>query len=379
MIARLPVLAGLLGLLLSTLAGAGTRALDKDWFLTDGEPAYRLQWPLEQTDSGWRVVIEKPDGTLFFKSQVADPEALPLLHNSNRRGSFTYYHANGQVELKGHYSDQGRITGQSIFYWNNGNAREIRDYVPEGYHVVKAFHEGGNLAMEALPDKGERTGREKHYREDGSLRSRIYTQPAEEGGLADVRLNYDPQGNIVARVEANDDVQISETIKNGHRVKRLTFDRAGTWSLRERFNEDGDLIQRDRNLLPDHQRDGEQIFVTDEGVRRVSHYRKGKKHGASSSRRGDTWLALGFYRDDQPVGRWFRVDEDTGEVAVTRYDDDGKFLGRYRIGADLVVHDDAGKPMTPAALREVERSLPPVGTSQRNNIWEYLMQSHTAP
>ncbi|MCE7524586.1 toxin-antitoxin system YwqK family antitoxin [Alloalcanivorax xenomutans] len=363
MMLRLAMLAGVPALLLSALAGADTRALDNDWFLTDGDPAFRLHWPLEQTDSGWRVVIDKPDGTLFFKSQIADPEALHLLNTSNRRGPFAYYHDNGQVELEGHYDDQGRITGQSIFYWDNGNAREIRDYLPEGYHVLKAFHENGGLAMEALPDKGERTGREKHYRKDGSLRSRLYTRPAEQGGLADVRLNYDPQGNIVARVEANDDVQVSETIKDSHLVERLTFDRAGTWSLRERFNEDGDLIQRNRNLLPDNQKDGEQIFVTGEGVRRVSHYRKGKRHGASSSRRGDTWLAQGFYRNDQPVGRWFKVDEDTGEVTVTRYGDQGRFLGRYHIGADLVVHGDDGKPMAPAALREVERSLPPVGTS----------------
>ncbi|UWN49547.1 hypothetical protein ASALC70_01759 [Alcanivorax sp. ALC70] len=363
MFPRRPMLAGLLALLLSSLAGADTRALDEDWFPTDKEPAYQLHWPLEQTEGGWRVVVDRPDGSVFFEGRLVDPEAVPLLAKRNLRGPFTYYHDNGEVKLEGRYGDRGLITGKARYYWKNGNVREIRDYQPEGYDLLKAFHEGGSLSMERLPDKGERTFRERRYREDGSLMARVYTRPAEDGGLEDVRLNYDAEGNMVARVFEDDRRRISETLENGHLVKRLTFDQAGQWSLRERYNEDGDLIQRDRHLLPEYEQDGKQIFVDDEGVRRISHYRDGKRQGESSRRRGDTWLAQHFYRDDQPVGRWFDVDQDTGVVTVSRYDDAGEYQGRYQIGADLVVHDEDGKPGVPEALREVERTLPEAGTT----------------
>jgi len=362
-ISRLPVLSGLLALFLSALAGADTRALDNDWFFTDGEPAYRLQWPLEQSDNGWRVVIDKPDGSLYFKGLVADPQADSLLDDGNRRGPFAYYYDNGQPRLEGRYNDQGLIDGRATVYWNNGQAKEIRDYQPDGYYVPKEFHKNGRLALETLPDKGERTARQQRYREDGSLLMREHTEPGEDGGLKNVQLTYDQQGELTRRRVTDDKTQISENLEDGRMVERLTFDRADTWSVRERFNEDGDLVQRARHLLPEYEQDGEQIFVTDDGVRRVSHYRNGKQQGAFSSRRGDTWLARGFYRDDQPVGRWFEVDQDTGAVIVTRYDDSGEYLGSYRIGAGLVAHDDGGKPVAPAALREVDRSLPAVGTT----------------
>jgi len=274
---RLPMLAGLMAVLISTTAAADQRALNRDWFFTDGEPVFLLHWPLKETEQGWRVVIDRPDGQVFFESYVADPGALLLLDNPNRRGPFTYYHDNGEVELEGRYNDRGAVTGEARFYWKNGNLREIRHYQPGGYQVIKAFHQDGSLSMEVLPDKGDQTLREKRYREDGSLVALIYTHPAEQGGLEDVRLTYDPQGNLLARSLANDRVQITEHFKNENLVRRVTSDRDGEWLLRERFDENGELKQRDRYLLPDYQLDGEQMFTTEDGERRVTHYRNGKR------------------------------------------------------------------------------------------------------
>ncbi|MBL7252512.1 toxin-antitoxin system YwqK family antitoxin [Alloalcanivorax marinus] len=278
---RLPMLAGLMALMISGPAAADTRALGPDWFFTDGEPVFLLHWPLEETEPGWRVVIDRPDGQVFFESYVADPEAPLLLDNRNRRGPFTYYHDNGEVELEGRYNDRGAITGEARFYWKNGNLREIRDYQPQGYEVIKAFHEDGSLAMETLADKGDRTFREQRYRQDGSLLARVYTHPAEQGGLEDVRLVYDPRGNLQTRLFANDRVQITENLKNGNLVERVTSDRAGEWLLRERFGESGELTQRDRYLLPDYKLDGEQMFTTEDGERRITHYRNGKRQAPS--------------------------------------------------------------------------------------------------
>ena len=76
---------------------------------------------------------------------------------------------------------------------------------------------------------------------------------------------------------ANDRVQITEHFKNENLVRRVTSDRDGEWLLRERFDENGELKQRDRYLLPDYQLDGEQMFTTEDGERRVTHYRNGKR------------------------------------------------------------------------------------------------------
>lgn len=360
---RLPILTGLLTLLLSTVAGADTRALDGNMLFTDGEPYYQLHWPLEQVENGWRVVVDKADGSLYFKGRIADPEADDLLDDSNRRGPFTYYYDNGQPRMEGRYSDQGRIDGRATLYWRNGQVREVRDFNPRGYRVLKGFHEDGGVALENLPDKGERSDRMKRYREDGSLMLEEYTEPADQGGVRRVQLSYDEAGELTQRRVNNDRTHISEGLKDGRVVERLTMDQAETWSLRERFNEDGELLSRQRRLLPEYEEDGEQVFTDDDGVRQVDHYRNGKREGEFTRRRGDTWLAQGFYRDDQPAGRWFEVDPDSGRVTVTRYDDQGEYQGGYQIGAGLVVHDDDGKPAAPQALRDVERTLPEVGTT----------------
>lgn len=363
MFSRFPILTGLFALLLSALAGADTRALDGNMLFTDGEPYYQLHWPLEQVADGWRVVVDKADGTLYFKGRIADPEADDLLDDSNRRGPFTYYYDNGQPRMEGRYNDQGQTDGRATLYWENGQVREVRAFKPPGYRVLKAFHEDGGVALENLPDKGERSARMKRYREDGSLMLQEYIEPADQGGVRKVRLTYDDAGELTGRRVSNDRTHVSEDLKGGRLVERRTMDRADTWSVREHFNEDGELVQRQRHLSADYEKDGEQIFTTDDGVRQVDHYRNGKRDGEFTRKRGDTWLAQGVYRNDQPVGRWFEVDQGSGAVTVTRYDDAGKYLGGYRIGADVVAHDDDGKPVPPAALREVKRALPAEGTT----------------
>lgn len=363
MMARLPALAGLFALLLSAVAGADTRALDGNMSFTEDEPYYQLHWPLEQLEDGWRVVVDKADGTLYFKGRIADPEADDLLDDSNRRGPFTYYYDNGQPRMEGRYSDQGQIDGRATLYWENGQVREVRDFKPRGYRVLKAFHEDGGVALENLPDKGERSARMKRYREDGSLMLQEYIEPADQGGDRKVQLTYDDAGELTGRRVSNDRTRVSEDLKDGRVVERRTMDLADTWSVREHFNADGELTQRQRRLSADYEKDGKQIFTTDDGVRQVDHYRHGKRDGAFTRRRGDTWLAQGFYRNDQPVGRWFEVDQDSGAVTVTRYDDDGEYLGGYQISADLVVHDDDGKPTVPEAFQAVTRTLPEVGTT----------------
>lgn len=363
MFSRLPMLAGLFVLLLSAVAGADTRALDGNMLFTDDAPYYQLHWPLEQAENGWRVVVDKADGTPYFKGQVADPKADDLLDDSNRRGPFVYYYDNGQPRMEGRYSDQGRIDGRATLYWPNGQVREVRDFKPNGYRVLKSFHEDGGVALENVPDKGERSARMKRYREDGSLMLSEYSEPADGGGVRQVQLSYDADGELTRRRVTDDDTHISEQLKDGRVVERLTTDQADTWSVRERFNEDGERVSRERRLLPEYQQDGEQIFTDDDGVRQVDHYRNGKREGEFTRRRGDTWLAQGFYRNDQPVGRWFEVDPDSGDVTVTRYDDEGEHLGAYQIGADLVARDDHGKPTVPEAFQEVARTLPEVGTA----------------
>lgn len=360
---RLPILTGLFAVLLSALAGADTRALDGNMLFTDGEPYYQLHWPLEQGEGGWRVVVDKADGTLYFKGRIADPDAEDLLDDSNRRGPFTYYYDNGQPRMEGRYSDQGRIDGRATLYWENGQVREVRDFNPGGYRVLKGFHEDGGVALENLPDKGGRANRQKQYRKDGTLMLSEYSEPADGGGVRQVQLSYDAAGELTRRRVTDDATRVSEELKEGRVVERLTTDLADTWSVRERFNEGGELVSRERRLLPEYEQDGEQIFTDDDGVRQVDHYRNGKRDGEFTRRRGDTWLARGFYRNDQPVGRWFEVDPDSGQVTVTRYDDNGEHQGGYQIGADLVVLDDDGKPGVPKAFQEVTRTLPEVGTT----------------
>ena len=356
------ILVSLLALLLSGLAGADTRPLDGNMMFTEGEPYYLLHWPLEKAEDGWRVVVDKADGTLYFEGHVADPKADDLLDDDNRRGAFVYYYDNGQPRMEGRYGFKGRMHGRATLYWPNGQVREVRNIQPWGYLSISGFHEDGSVALETLPDKGNRSARMKRYREDGSLMLREYTERGDEG-FQRVRLIYDADGELTRRRVSDGAILISEEFKNGRMVERLTTDQMDTWSVRERFNEDGELVSRDRRLLPEYEKDGEQIFTSDDGVREVSHYRNGEQQGEFTRRRGETWVAQGFYRDDQPVGRWFEVDQDSGDVTVTLYDDDGEYLGGYRIGADLVVHDDDGKPTVPEAFQEVTRTLPEPGTT----------------
>lgn len=366
----------LLCLLLTIAASAETRALDLNMRLTSDKPAYRLHWPLTPSNAGWHVAVDRPDGTPYFTGTIADPEARPLLDKTNRRGAFVFYYDNGQAMLKGRYDDAGLIAGRARVYHPNGRLKEIRNYEPTGYDVIRAYHPDGSLAIETLPNQGKQTARSRRYREDGSLLEERYTVRNDHDGSVEIVLKYDRQHHLVERYKIRPDVQINETLENGRIVERLTTHGAQArrltthgnrgWSLHEFFNEAGQLIQRDRHLLPGYEKDGKQIHTYDDGVRRISRYHNGQQDGPFQSRRGDTWLKAGAYKNDQPVGRWFEVDDDSGDVRVTRYDDAGQYLGGYRIDAALVAHDANGKPTLADTLTEVRRTLPPPGT-----IWAY--------
>ncbi|RJS91778.1 hypothetical protein D3260_14375 [Salinisphaera sp. Q1T1-3] len=353
----------LLCLLLTAAAHAETRALNKDLERTDETPAYRLHWPLKKTDSGWEAIVDRPDGTPYLRCRIVDPNARPMLADDNRRGPVTFYYDNGQVRQTGQYGDGGRLIGKARTYRNDGSLRDVRRYTPAGYRLIKAFNADGSVALESLPDKGVRTERQKRYREDGSLMRQTHVEPDDNGDPMEVARRYDRQGELTERQEIHKTVQFTETLTDGHVVERQTFSRPEAWSITERFDENGRLIKRDRRLLPDFVEDGEQIFTTRDGVRRVSHYRQGKKHGLETGKRGGTWLHRIRYRNDHPVGLGFDVDPESGEVTFTRYDDTGKYLSRYDVEADLITHDADGKPSLPDAWATVRRTLPAPGTT----------------
>ena len=94
-----------------------------------------------------------------------------------RHGYSRSFHLNGQLDMEEYY-ENGKLSGESSFYWEDGSLHKKISHTPEGYtSEVKSYYEGTSvLHMHQLFEryqgkKGWRTRllKEVWYHENGAL------------------------------------------------------------------------------------------------------------------------------------------------------------------------------------------------------------------
>ncbi len=137
----------------------------------------------------------KQDGVrqLFFENGKTEVEETYL--NGNIIAQKTFY-KNGQLKSEGQYDKALTMSGEWIYYYQNGNKKEIVNFknsIEDG--SFKEFHENGNLKAEGtyIPFSfGEETegleqGELKEYDESGKLVTKKYC----ENGICKVIWSID--------------------------------------------------------------------------------------------------------------------------------------------------------------------------------------------
>ena len=153
------------------LAGAGHA--ERRYFSQYDSPAKEPEQALYYVDL---PLPENPDGPGFlYRAYYRQNDALyaeGALAGADKDadwfGDWRYLYPDGDIKQRGQSDDQGRLDGDVISYFGNGQVRQLKPYA------------GGKL-----------DGVERHYDEDGDQLPEV---PDRDGGQHGMRINYYGEG-----------------------------------------------------------------------------------------------------------------------------------------------------------------------------------------
>ncbi|MGP9802324.1 hypothetical protein [Rheinheimera sp. NSM] len=249
--------------------------------------------------------------------------------NGAELGLAESFHANGQLKSRATYGANG-IEGLYETFHDNGKPEQRVNMVAGEYQGERLYRaKDGWLISQQHYLSGKLHGEERTYQAEGILRSvNNYQQGRQVGlqryyrgpGLLDEERLLDSDGREVQRIKYNSkgkvttqvDTQYPEgsvvvTEQQFNDAAKLHYkrqhDSKRNWSLRENFNDAGELIYREE--LINYQYQG--LYIGPgwgDGVKRV-HYVDGKMHGSyrEESEDGSNHIS-GQYRQGVKVGKW---------------------------------------------------------------------------
>lgn len=119
----------------------------------------------------------KPDGTWKVYDEQGKLMAKKTYQDGVREGEWiTYYPGGKQVQVKFNLKE-GKLTGERIAYYKNGQERQRGTYIdsqPEG--VVTEWDESGRKLVEVNFKNGKRHGKMTYWDEDGKPTVRNYDE-----------------------------------------------------------------------------------------------------------------------------------------------------------------------------------------------------------
>src|SRR5699024_6723396 len=120
----------------------------------------------------------------------------------------------------------------------------------------------------------------------------------------------------------------------------------------------GRLVSQHRHLMEPFAKDGLQIEFSDDGACTQKHYDQGVLDGLAITTKDGRVLSLARYDHGEKIGRWFKTDEQTGDVTFGRHDTETGETRIFRVSADLIKIHNQGMPDLPESLLRVKRQLP---------------------
>ncbi|MEO5980353.1 MAG: toxin-antitoxin system YwqK family antitoxin [Chryseolinea sp.] len=218
-------------------------------------------------------------------------------------GRYVSYYLNGNVESKGHFTNN-ETSGVWEFFYETGKLK-MRGILFKGanYGMWEYFFEGGQKSMEGIINGRNREGEWKMYYENGRLKEAgEYKNNKHTGHWK----NFFEDGTLKGEIEYSDDYGRYTEYYHSGKVRgegpKAGNKNAGFWRY---FADDGTL-----------QSDGEFTDGNKQGVW-TNYYPSGKPS------------TKGTYTNDQPTGKWEYFYED-GKVSSTGDFTDGKKNGEWK-------------------------------------------------
>lgn len=96
---------------------------------------------------------------IFFIIACQPPRPKGTYHNGSKKGQWTYFHENGQMEKEGFYH-KGRKIGMWTYYYDDGKKKQ-KGYFRSGKKVGEwtSFHKNGKKKQKGVLKAGKRSGK----------------------------------------------------------------------------------------------------------------------------------------------------------------------------------------------------------------------------
>jgi len=272
------------------------------------------------------------------KSYHTNGQLRELQHRVNgaELGLSQSYHANGQLASRANYGANG-MEGRYESFYDNGKPEQSVNMVAgkyqgerlywtkEGWLYTKEFYLNGKMHGEVLIyqaadilqeikhyQHGKQVGNQQRFKGPGLL---AMQQEYDNDGREIQNITYDDAGNVVTQTDTqylakgliSTEQRFDATGKLTHQYQR---DTAKDWSLRQRFDSAGELIERDEQLKGQYE--GLYIGAGWNGYVRQINYSKGQMHGAyREDNAEDGSFVKGQYHLGLKVGQWITQNTDT--------------------------------------------------------------------
>ena len=387
-----------LTLMLGALLLAQAAHAERRYFGEYGYPAKTEERAFFYVDT---PLPENPDGPgylykAYYKSNdalYAEGPRASIEKDADWYGDWRYLYPDGELKEKGHSDEQGRLDGEVISYYENGQVKKFRNFrAGEPNGVEKFYDKDGNLIEETPYKDGAVNGMRIAYYAQGGGKDggQIHEERRYKNGRYDHLFNrYDREGNLLtheayvapgiitgfnknsdglylsrkatyqrdAQGRFRNDAPVWLRIKAEHNPdgtpKNVVLrypQRDSVWYIRfamdrvvrleHRINgiAQGKTIigsytgDREEGEMKDGRPHGEwRSYDADGNLIAVKHYRNGQRHGESRERSGpeDQYWTYTEYRQGKKDGPW-RTENADGEVLESGHYRADKKVGDWR-------------------------------------------------
>ena len=273
--------------------------------------------------------------------------------NGEQSGLVQSFHANGQLASRATYGANGMEGLYETFYDNGKPEQRVNTVAGENQGERLYWVKEGWLYLQEYYVDGKKQGEERTYQAKGILRSIINYQHGHQVGLQQYfklpglleeerkhdskgreiqRIKFDNKGNVTMQVDTQYLAEGSLSTEQGFTADaKLSYkyqrDSSRYWSLREKYNEAGELTYREELLSNQYQ--GLYIGPGWGGSIKRVHYVDGKMHGDYREESEDgIGFVRGKYQHGVKVGQWLNK---TRDITLTEhFNQQGQLAGEQK-------------------------------------------------
>lgn len=291
---------------------------------TDGQLQRRIPYQDNQVEG---IYSTYADGVLVREQSVQAGRrhgvSRDFFANGDTQRKIEFYQGSRHGEVK-HWNEDGDVLLHSHYQHGKRHGTETRYFSEPQYR--------GEISFSARYEDGVPVGHERDYHAPGQLRQeRIYGDNGEV--TQETRFNQD--GAITYQMQPVDTPhgagkEIKEFNADGKLTRHTLESNEVNWNLRQRYNDEGELIER----LERKNNRAQGAFVRSSwgGEMQYGHYENGELHGEfySENSSGER-LTEGQYEHGKKVGAW--TERDTRQTVTSEYNAEGELHGVREVHA----------------------------------------------